>query len=55
MKLRVTGKSVYESSLIQKIAYIYIYIYIYIYVRVCVCVCVSLYILHGAVVCLTSQ
>ena len=31
-KLRVTEKSAYESSLIQKIAYIYIqYIYIYIY------------------------
>ena len=29
-KLRVTGKSAYESSLIQKNAYIYIYIYIYI-------------------------
>ena len=30
-KLRVTGKSAYESSLTQKIAYIYIYIYIYHY------------------------
>ena len=28
-KLRVTGKSAYESSLTQKIAYIYVYIYIY--------------------------